>query len=486
MSGNLPVVAQDAFRQELGRNYARVFRFALKLTGGRKADAEDLTQQTFLKALASCHLFIEGSNMAAWLSVICRNTHFSDHRKKSRMVEDPDGLIAARRGVPPNQLEHLELEDTWRAIRQLPESHREALMHVGLHGERYDEAAINTENLVGTVKSRVNRARQQVRSLLEASGPALPASPTPSPFEALLSSPREMPAAPQRAHPHVPLLTIHEGEAPMNIPHPHANGHAPAQAPAPADSAAVYFLPPSRTRAYVLKDFEQARGIVMGRIGTNREDAMKLIREVTDELVDRIEKARMRKEEFRAQMLNYLRNNVYVALANGRAREAVDHLCDGFFKQGVPLSNVNGQPLLSASLIKDMFETTTPRSASFSLWVAMSEMMKARVGLGVPAKAAAATSLTPLPALAPAPDRSETGLAQEETGPAVSPAPQGSAADVVVEALRHVIEGWLDQGRQPLEILVRLECPPEKQVEVLEALFRMQAARRGRQPASGR
>jgi RNA polymerase sigma-70 factor (ECF subfamily) len=102
----------------------------------------------------------------AWLFTILRNLFHSEYRKRRREVEDPDGSYAGRLKVQPEQGSHLDFEDFRSALAQLPSDQREALLLVGASGFSYEEAANICGCAIGTVKSRVNRARLRLASVL--------------------------------------------------------------------------------------------------------------------------------------------------------------------------------------------------------------------------------------------------------------------------------------------------------------------------------
>ncbi len=97
--------------------------------------------------------------MRAWLFTILRNTYFSIQRKRGREVQDSAGMHAERMGVAPSQEGVVDLADFRRALAKLSEEQREVLIMVGVSGISYEEAAEICGVAVGTVKSRVNRAR---------------------------------------------------------------------------------------------------------------------------------------------------------------------------------------------------------------------------------------------------------------------------------------------------------------------------------------
>lgn len=139
--------------------------FAISLSG--HADrADDLVQDTLMRAWANAASFQEGSNIRAWLFTILRNSFASQYRKKRREVEDVDGEFAGRVPSPAEQEGHLSLDDLKGALAKLPDEQREAVLLVGGSGFSYEEAAEICGCAVGTVKSRVNRARVRLAQLM--------------------------------------------------------------------------------------------------------------------------------------------------------------------------------------------------------------------------------------------------------------------------------------------------------------------------------
>jgi RNA polymerase sigma-70 factor (ECF subfamily) len=128
--------------------------------------AEDLVQETVLRAWDKRSTFQPGTNLGAWLFTILRNQFFSDHRKHKWEVEDGDGSHAAGQIALPDQFDRLEVQDMSAALARLPRDQREAVLLVGVDGMSYEEAAKITGVAVGTVKSRVNRARNRLAELL--------------------------------------------------------------------------------------------------------------------------------------------------------------------------------------------------------------------------------------------------------------------------------------------------------------------------------
>ena len=139
--------------------------FAISLCGNVDR-ADDLVQETMLRALANIHSFQPGTNMSAWLFTILRNLFRSEYRKRRREVEDADGSYADSLKSQPEQNSRVEFEEFRGALSKLPGDQREALILVGASGFSYEEAAEICGCAVGTIKSRVNRARGRLADLL--------------------------------------------------------------------------------------------------------------------------------------------------------------------------------------------------------------------------------------------------------------------------------------------------------------------------------
>ena len=139
--------------------------FAISLSGNVDR-ADDLVQDTLLRAMANINSFTAGTNMSAWLFTILRNLFRSEYRKRRREVEDADGHHVDSLKSPPQQHSQLEFEEFRRALATLLPDQREALILVGAAGFSHEEAAAICEAPVGTIKSRVNRARARLSKLL--------------------------------------------------------------------------------------------------------------------------------------------------------------------------------------------------------------------------------------------------------------------------------------------------------------------------------
>lgn len=139
--------------------------FAISLSGNVDR-ADDLVQETMLRALANIHSFQPGTNMSAWLFTILRNLFRSEYRKRRREVEDADGSYADSLKSQPEQSGRVEFEEFRTALAKLPPDQREALILVGASGFSYEETAEICGCAVGTIKSRVNRARGRLAQIL--------------------------------------------------------------------------------------------------------------------------------------------------------------------------------------------------------------------------------------------------------------------------------------------------------------------------------
>lgn len=130
------------------------------------ARADDLVQDTMMKAWANRENYRPGTNMKAWLFTILRNVYISYYRKKRREVEDADGAITASLAEKGRQEGHMAMLTMQDALAELPEDQREAIIMVGAAGFSYDEAAEVAGVAAGTIKSRVSRARKRLAELI--------------------------------------------------------------------------------------------------------------------------------------------------------------------------------------------------------------------------------------------------------------------------------------------------------------------------------
>src|SRR5579872_266025 len=143
--------------------------FAISLCGNVDR-ADDLVQETLLRAIANINSFQPGTNMSAWLFTILRNHFRSEYRKRRREVEESEGPYADSLKTQPEQYGQVEFREFREALAHLPADQREALILVGASGFSYEEAANICGCAVGTIKSRVNRARTRLAEMMEIKG----------------------------------------------------------------------------------------------------------------------------------------------------------------------------------------------------------------------------------------------------------------------------------------------------------------------------
>ncbi|SIT86686.1 sigma-70 family RNA polymerase sigma factor [Pontibaca methylaminivorans] len=129
-------------------------------------DAEDLVQETLLRAIEYADRYQPGTNMRAWLFTIMRNRFFTNCHKSARERTGSEDCVSAQPRVKAGQDSHMELMDMKVALRRLPSHYREAVVLVAL-GESYMNAARILDCDIGTIKSRVSRARTLLRNALE-------------------------------------------------------------------------------------------------------------------------------------------------------------------------------------------------------------------------------------------------------------------------------------------------------------------------------
>jgi RNA polymerase sigma-70 factor (ECF subfamily) len=165
----------------------QLYPAAVRMTHGRE-DAEDLVQETMAKAWAAFHSFEPGSNLRAWLYRIMTNTFISGYRRRDRtpvlLQEDIVDRVQIRtwpygvsepRSAEAEALDRMPTEEVREALRDLPEHFRTAVYLADVEGYSYHETAAIMGTPVGTVMSRLHRARRALRSRLEPSRQATPA-----------------------------------------------------------------------------------------------------------------------------------------------------------------------------------------------------------------------------------------------------------------------------------------------------------------------
>jgi RNA polymerase sigma-70 factor (ECF subfamily) len=159
-----PAPAADP-RDEIVTHLPALRAFARGLTGN-VSSADDLVQDTVLKAWSKFDQFKQGTNLRAWLFTILRNAFLSQQRKRSKEVSDSTGSFAAKLASKPDHDGRLALQELNDAMRTLPVEQREALLLVGALGFSVEEAAETCGCAPGTIKSRANRGRKALAALL--------------------------------------------------------------------------------------------------------------------------------------------------------------------------------------------------------------------------------------------------------------------------------------------------------------------------------
>lgn len=172
----------DNFKSELLGLIPFLRAFARSLCGNPEV-ADDLAQETLVKAWQSRDTFIPGTNLKAWLFTILRNQFYSDRRRAWRQAPWDQDSAERIPGSRDDQTWAAELSDTARALRCLSDEQREALILVGAGGFSYEDAAAICHCAVGTVKSRVARARRALINILDGKN-TLQGAPRPTEGEA--------------------------------------------------------------------------------------------------------------------------------------------------------------------------------------------------------------------------------------------------------------------------------------------------------------
>ena len=163
------------FSRLLEAEIPRLRRYARALTRDA-VNADDLVQNCLTRAVAKQHLWQPGTDLRAWLFTILHNQYCNEVRRSVR-----EGSSVELDQVPPasvqsNAISMLELRDLERAINKLPEDRRTVVLLIGLEGMRYDRVAAILNVPIGTVRSRLARAREELRRLMD-TGVAVQAPP---------------------------------------------------------------------------------------------------------------------------------------------------------------------------------------------------------------------------------------------------------------------------------------------------------------------
>jgi RNA polymerase sigma-70 factor (ECF subfamily) len=154
-----------AIRDDILSTIPNLRAFAMSFCGNID-NADDLVQETLVQALAHIDSFEPGTNHQAWLFTILRNLFRSEYRKRKREVEDSEGRFAATLTTRPEQSSRIEFKEFQQALATIPADQREALILVAASGFSCEEAAKICGCAVGTIKSRVSRARAKLAEKL--------------------------------------------------------------------------------------------------------------------------------------------------------------------------------------------------------------------------------------------------------------------------------------------------------------------------------
>lgn len=155
------------FARLLEGESSRLRRYACALTRD-VVHADDLVQNCLARALTKQHLWQPGTDLRAWLFTILHNQHCDEVRRSVREGSSVELDQAPPVSVRPNAMAVLELRDLERAINRLPEDRRKVVLLIGLEGMRYERVAAILNVPVGTVRSRIARAREELRRLTNA------------------------------------------------------------------------------------------------------------------------------------------------------------------------------------------------------------------------------------------------------------------------------------------------------------------------------
>lgn len=174
VAAEIPVAAAPPVFEDLAMPHADfLYRFALRLSG-EPAMAEDLVQETMLRAHSNWHRFDAGSNVRAWLATILRNSFINEYRRRKRevdrmSVEDMETFMVLQtdhRDPERDFFNGLVDDEVVQAMDELPAEYKEALVMSDLDGLPYAVIARETGAPLGTVKSRIHRARQFLQKKL--------------------------------------------------------------------------------------------------------------------------------------------------------------------------------------------------------------------------------------------------------------------------------------------------------------------------------
>lgn len=160
-------MAKKKISEDLAEQLPYLRRYARALSSGNSAEADDLVQETLLKAIRSIERFREGAELRAWLTTIMVNTFRSERRRARTRQNYLDAQDGEEPQSAPRQQDWLEVQTVLRALDTLPPELREAITLVALEDVKYTDAAQRLGLKLGTFMSRVSRGRAALRRLLE-------------------------------------------------------------------------------------------------------------------------------------------------------------------------------------------------------------------------------------------------------------------------------------------------------------------------------
>jgi RNA polymerase sigma-70 factor (ECF subfamily) len=185
-SFELDAADEAAFKRELVGLIPHLRAFARTLCGD-PASADDLAQDAMMKAWDARRSFQPGTNMKAWTFMILRNQFYSEKRRSWRQSQLDQEAAERTLVATDDPSAPIALDELRQALSSLPDEQREALILVGAGGFAYEEAAEICQCAVGTVKSRVSRARRALHGILESGGYTRDGSPAAEAMSAILA-----------------------------------------------------------------------------------------------------------------------------------------------------------------------------------------------------------------------------------------------------------------------------------------------------------
>ncbi len=160
-------LVSTSFTGDLMDEVAQLRRSARRRAAGHDDLADDLVQETLMRAWTYRDRFTEGTNLGAWLHTILRNTHISHIRKARRERVGLDAGWEQRLVSPASQEDHLALIEVAAALNRLPAADRAILIALGIEDRAHEDIALEAGCAMGTVRSRLSRARIRLRDVLE-------------------------------------------------------------------------------------------------------------------------------------------------------------------------------------------------------------------------------------------------------------------------------------------------------------------------------